>query len=154
MLDLFAAAIGGELASLATVQALVGDGSAEARVWLDGSGVAAALIYLWLSPAGVRALAEGRFDGREPDRAHLGRAHASAGVYAWACAGAGLEGRRAVMRAWAELKAGAFARLPFFARAATPAGRKALIERLHCLPVDETGGLLWAAPVHAPRRAA
>lgn len=154
MLNLFSDLIGGRLAQAATVRRLLAEGAGEMRAWLLRDRLAGALIYLWLSPAGVEALLGGRFDGLDPAAAHLARRADAAGLYAWACAGAGDDARRAVMRTWSELKAGPFAALPFFARAATAAGRRALVERLHCLPVDGAAGLFRADAVLPRRRAA
>jgi hypothetical protein len=101
-----------------------------------------------LSPAGVQACHEDRFDGLDPDPRHVAEKHDDpAGHYAWGIAGSTKASSRRVVGAADALFWTVLSHLPFFTRPATPAGVRLVVERLDFRPVPgSTTGIVWREP--------
>lgn len=126
--------IGPHLASLDVLKRTQTEGALLA-VYQEDRRVSGLLAILQLSPAGCEALLNAQFRPLNPDREHLACEPKTAALYGWACAGASPAARRAVMQTLGALLRERFARLPFYAHAATDAGRRALVDSLGCRSV-------------------
>jgi hypothetical protein len=103
-----------------------------------------------LTDKGHEALLTGCFNPLEPSARHYaGPGDLVSAVYALGIAARSHEAARATVTAVTRLRETVMAELPFFARAATDAGRRVLTERLHCS--ETTGGLLWSPPLRPER---
>jgi hypothetical protein len=101
-----------------------------------------------LSPEGVQACHDDRFDALDPDPRHVAEKHGDpAGHYAWGIAGSTKASARRVVGAADALFWTVLAHLPFFTRPATPAGVRLVVERLGFQPVPGSkSGIVWREP--------
>jgi hypothetical protein len=107
---------------------------------VEGEALTGALAVLPLRQAGREALVAGRLDGLRPDLELVSRPdERPSAIYAWGCAARTRRAARAVMATTAALPEEAFGGINFFARAATPAGLRALTVCLGYAPVGEHG---------------
>ncbi len=103
-----------------------------------------------LTDKGHEALLTGSFNPLAPSARHYaGPGNQVSAVYALGIAARSHEAARATVTAVMHLRETVMAELPFFARAATDAGRRVLIDRLHCS--ETAGGLLWSPPLRSGR---
>jgi hypothetical protein len=103
-----------------------------------------------LTQEGYEALLTGRFNPLAPSARHYaGPGDAVSAVYALGIAARTREAARATVTACTRLRETVMAELPFYARPATDAGRRVLIERLHCS--QTLGDLLWSPPLRTER---
>ena len=109
------------------------------------TGVWAAVL---LTGAGVVACHEDRFDGVDPDPAHVAPIdEAPAGVYAWGIAAATRDSARRLVAASDAVDQAALAHLPGFTRPVTEAGLRLAVERKGFRPVPGSRtGLYWVDP--------
>ncbi len=117
------------------------------------TGVFAFLLLNW---AGHAALLRDAFDGRAPDLSLVahGHEHVSA-YYGWAFAGSTRPARTALVTGADVLRRQVLTRLPFYCHAATPAGRRAVTEKLGYFDIaGSPSGLLCALPDPAEQRRA
>ena len=112
-------------------------------------------VFLLLNGRGWAAVLADDFDGLAPSLDHLAvpAEHPSA-YYGWGFAATTPEARAAVVAGADLLRKGVLAALPFFCRAATPAGRRAVTVKLgyRDLPGSRSG-ILWAPPAGGRRAA-
>lgn len=118
------------------------------------AGVLSAVMALvLLNGAGLAAVRSGAFDPLQPDPAHVALPfEAPEAVYGWGVAAATRDGaRKLIAGSWAVLD---IVPKPYFARAATDAGRRLLTEKMGFVPYPgpDTGLLWWDS--HRRRRAA
>lgn len=103
-----------------------------------------------LTDKGHEALLTGRFNPLAPSVQHYaGLGDAATAVYALGIAARTRDAARATVTACTRLRETVMAELPFFARPSTDAGRRVLIERLHCS--ETLGDLLWSPPLRPER---
>lgn len=115
-----------------------------------GGALTGVLAVARVTKEGHEALLTGRFNPLAPSARHYaGPGDAVSAVYALAVAARNREAARATVTAVTRLRETVMAELPFFARAATAAGRRGLIERLHCS--ETVGGLFWSPPLRTER---
>jgi hypothetical protein len=115
-----------------------------------GGALTGVLALARVTKEGHEALLTGRFNPLAPSARHYaGPGDAVSAVYALAVAARNREAARATVTAVTRLRETVMAELPFFARAATAAGRRGLIERLHCS--ETVGGLFWSPPLRTER---
>lgn len=115
----------------------------------DGS-ITGMLSVTRLTDEGYKALLTGLFNPLAPLAQHYaGPGDKAAAVYSPAIAARTREAARATVTAVTRIRETVMAELPFYARPVTAAGRRVLIERLHCS--EATGGLLWSAPLRPGR---
>lgn len=116
-----------------------------------GGAITGMLAVARLTEKGHEALLNGSFNPLAPSARHYaGPGDPVSAVYALGIAARSREAARATVTAVTRLRETVMAELPFFARASTDAGRRVLIERLHCS--ETAGGLLWSPP-RRPERA-
>jgi hypothetical protein len=140
--------IGGAIAAPATMRAVNAAAPGSLLVSRDGEGLAGLLATLPLREAGREALIAGVFDGLAVDLTLLARPpERPAAVYAWGCAARTAAAARALLAATQALCERVFPDTPFFARAATEAGRTALVRRLGYAPMPGADpDMLWRPP--------
>ena len=115
-----------------------------------GGALTGMLAVARLTDKGHEALLTGRFNPLAPSARHYaGPGDAASAVYALGIAARTREAARATVTACTHLRETVMAELPFFARPATAAGRRVLIERLHCS--ETLGDLLWSPPLRPER---
>lgn len=103
-----------------------------------------------LTDQGHKALLAGSFNPLAPSARHYaGARDAVSAVYALGIASLTREAARATVTACTRLRETVMAELPFYARPSTAAGRRVLIERLHCS--ETLGDLLWSPPLRPER---
>lgn len=101
-----------------------------------------------LTEQGHEALLTGRFNPLAPSARHYaGPGDAVSAVYALGIASLTREAARATVIACTRLRETVMAELPFYARPSTAAGRRVLIERLHCS--ETLGDLLLSPPLRS-----
>lgn len=99
-----------------------------------------------LTDKGHEALLAGSFNPLEPSARHYaGPGDAVSAVYALGIASLTREAARATVTACVRLRETVMAELPFYARPSTNAGRRVLVERLHCS--ETLGNILWSPPL-------
>lgn len=134
--DFAAELIGGEIASPDILSAVSRRAPGSLLVCDDGEAVCGMLATLPLREAGRRSLLAGRFDGVRLDLGLVARTNERpAAVYAWGCAARTRDAARALLGAAQAMAEQVFAEIPFFARAATEAGRRALTVSLGYVPL-------------------
>jgi hypothetical protein len=150
--ELAAHLIGGEVASADTLAAVDRAHPGAVLIHLEEAALTGVLAILPLRRRGRDALLRGRFDGVRPDPALVAPpAERPAAVYAWGCAARTRAAARAVMQVTAALPEEAYPGVCFFAKAATPAGLRALTDSLGYVPIGHLGLLRREADL---RRAA
>jgi hypothetical protein len=144
--------IGGPVARASTLAAVDTVHPGTILIHLEGGVLTGLLALLPLRQAGREALLADRFDGLRPDLDLISTpAERPSAVYAWGCAARTRPAARAVMSVTAALPEEAYPGVNFFARAATPAGLRALTSSLGYAPVGSHGLLRRIPPF---RRAA
>jgi len=110
----------------------------------SGGGIDGVLAMVALTPDGLRAVLEGRFDTRNPDDSFVcAPGDAYAGVYGWGLAGRTRRASAAVMLGAMALR-DHYPALPFFSRTATAAGAKVVRGRMGYAPYPGApDDLLW-----------
>ncbi len=115
----------------------------------EGPGLTGIFAFLLLNTAGLDAVIRGQFDPGDPQHQLLARAtQAPAGYFGWAFAGSTQLARRTVVTGAEQARRVALPVIPFFCHAATPAGRRAVTEKLGYVAhggVDPE--LLWSPPI-------
>lgn len=115
-----------------------------------------ALAFVLLSREGLAAVETDRFDAFDVPLDCIARpSEQPAGLYAWGlCATTRRSARRVVAGARA-MRVEITPDLPCFGRAATPAGRRLMVDHLRCkpLPKSRTGILVFEAPAALGRAA-
>ncbi len=131
--------------TLAWVHARSGAGLFLAREEGRLTGVWAALL---LTQAGVEACLADRFDGVDPDPAHVAeKGQEPAGIYAWGIAAATRDTAKRLMAASDAVDRAALAHLPGFTRPVTEAGLRLAVERKGFRPVEGSRtNLYWVDP--------
>jgi hypothetical protein len=112
--------------------------------------------FLLLNARGRAVLLSDALDGRDPDLGLLSRpGERPSAYYGWGFAGSTRPARRAVVTGAAVLR-GVLPQLPFYCRAATEAGRRAVTEKLGYRDVPGSSSGLLGVPALADeyRRAA
>ncbi len=114
----------------------------------EGDELTGVFAFLLLNPAGLASLTSHRFDPCAPAAwALAGRADPPAAYYGWAFAGVTPAARKAVVAGADLLRRSVLQHIPFFCHAATPAGRRAVTEKLGYRPFDgHDGGLYFSPP--------
>lgn len=144
--------IGGSVAQASTLAAVDAVHPGTILVHLEAGALTGLLAVLPLRPCGREALIADSFDGLDPDLEMIAtRPERPAAIYAWGCAARTRPAARAVMSVTAALPHEAYPGVDFFARAATPAGLRALTSSLGYAPVGGNGLLRRSPPL---RRAA
>jgi hypothetical protein len=153
--DLAARLIGPDIASEAVLSAIhrrTGYGFYVAR---EAGRLSAVMALVLLNGAGLAAVRADTFNSLEPDPAHaVSPSEAPEGVYGWGVAAATRESAGVlVASSWAVLDV---VPKPYFARAATEAGRRMLTAKMGFVPYpgSTTGLLWWDAAERVARRAA
>jgi hypothetical protein len=97
------------------------------------------LAFILLSPMGLAAIEADRFDALNVDLTHVARSgEPPAGVYVWGLAAVTPRGARRVVAATRAVNLRAIPDRPWFGRAATPDGRRLLLDRLKCRPLPHS----------------
>jgi hypothetical protein len=152
---LAAGTISPDVAGEAALQALyrrTGYGFYVAR---EGGAISALIALVLLNDAGFAAIRRETFNSLNPSLDHAARADEEpVAVYGWGIAAANREAARTVVDGgWAVLEA--LPTQPFFARAATDAGRRLLTEKMRFVPYPGSAtGLLWWEYGHTSERRA
>jgi hypothetical protein len=144
MRALAARLIGPEIASeqtLRTIHARTGYGFYVVR---EEGRIAAVLALIMLNGLGLDAMGRGLFDTLSPSPGHAARPDENpVAVYGWGVAGSSREHATAIVNACKTAREAA-PELPFFARAATDAGRRLLTEKMAFRPYPgSSNGVLW-----------
>jgi hypothetical protein len=105
--------------------------------------------FLLLNAAGLGAVIQGDFQPGDPPLWALARAtEPPAGYFGWAFAGSTRLARWTVVAGAARARRIALPSIPFFCHAATPAGRRAVIEKLGYVAYGGADAeLLWSPPI-------
>jgi hypothetical protein len=138
--------IGPRIISTTILEAIQARTRSTVLIFKEDDVVAGMLAVAQLSVSGRAALELGEFDvfaGRLDEYAGPGEPPAAA--YALGVAATTRTARRAMTAAVARLRRRLLARLPFFANAATEAGRRVLTQRLGC--IEHASGLFWSRPL-------
>ncbi len=155
--QLAARLIGPGIATLETLRAVQRHTALAAFVRHEGEEVAGVFVFLLLNAHGHAAVLLDQFDGLSPPLDQLAvPGKPPSAYYGWGFAGVTPSARAAVVAGADALRHGPLAHIPFFCRAATPAGRRAVTLKLgyRDLP-GSTSGMFWSPPVgDPPRRAA
>ena len=116
--------------------------------YLEAGELTGIFAFLLLNPAGRAALLADAFDGRNPRLDFLStRGETPSAYYGWGFAGSTRPARSALV-AGADRLRQVLPRLPFYCHAATPAGRRAVTEKLGYVDVPGSrSGLLWSPPL-------
>ncbi len=152
---LAASLIGPGITPLGTLRSVQRRCGLAAFVRHDGEALVGVFVFLLLNARGRAAVLADDFDGLAPPLDHLAVPEdRPSAYYGWGFAATTPEARAAVVAGADVLRKGVLADLPFFCRAATEAGRRAVTLKLgyRDLP-GSTSGLLWAPPA-GRRRAA
>jgi hypothetical protein len=114
------------------------------------------LALVLLSPHGLDAIETDRFDGVDTLVSHVARpSEEVAGLYAWGLCASTPRGARRVVAGARAMRLRVVPDLPCFGRAATPAGRRLMVDHLRCRPVPNSGaGFLAFEPGAVLERAA
>lgn len=122
----------------------------------EQAALTGALAFVLLSREGLTAIETDRFDAVDIPLNHIARpSELPAGLYAWGlCASTPRSARRVVAGARA-MRVEVVPDLPCFGRAATPAGRRLMVDHLRCKPLSHsrTGLLVFEAPTALGRAA-
>jgi len=115
----------------------------------EACGLTGIFAFLLLNAVGVDAVIRGRFDPGDPQLRLLARAtEAPVGYFGWAFAGSTQLARRAVIAGAERARRVALPLIPFFCHAATPAGRRAVTEKLGYVAYGGVDAeLLWSPPI-------
>lgn len=141
--DLAARLIGPEIAAEPALRAILRRQGCGFYVAREDGVLTALMALVLLNEPGLAAVRAEAFDPIRPDPAHAVRpGETPLAVYGWGIAAATRESARVLVAgSWAVLDA---APVPFFARAATEAGRRLLTEKMRFAPYPgSTTGLLW-----------
>lgn len=129
-------------------------GEAALFVRREPAAITGMLGWIALTEAGLQAVLDMRFSGQDPDAAHVAApGQTVAAGYGWGVAGSHKEAARAVLSATTILNYEIFGSIPFFARAATPAGRRVIVEAFHYDPAPMGDPDLFWKPAGRPRAA-
>jgi len=144
-----AALIGEGISSLETITAIYNRNPLCFLVYREDGKVTGVVAYLMLRPAGLLAIATDKFDGVTPDvQLIAGPDETPLAGYGWALAAKSRKAAAAVLNGLDKVRTELHPAIPFFARAATPDGRRVLCGRLRYLPFPRSNtGLLWSAPI-------
>jgi hypothetical protein len=155
MRALAARLIGPDIASEETLAAIFARTGYGFYVVREEGAIAAVLALIMLNDAGLSAMQRGSFDTLSPHPIHAcGPFEAPVAVYGWGVAGSSRETAHAIAEACRTARAAA-PELPFFARAATDAGRRLLMEKMAFRPYPGSmNGVLWWAPYDGETRRA
>ncbi|HEY3814592.1 MAG TPA: hypothetical protein VGL66_15330 [Caulobacteraceae bacterium] len=138
------ARIGAGVAPLAALHRLRRLAPASILIFEERSGLTGVLGVLPLTAAGARALLAGALDLSAPRRDDIAPGFETAdALYAMGIASATRDAARAVVSGVVRLRQ-AHAAIPFYARPVTGDGRRVLIERLRCVPMES--GPLMVSP--------
>ncbi len=119
---------------------------------LDGA-VDGAFAMVPLRRSGLHALHHHRFDAKNPDWDQVAEAgEEPAAIYGWGFAASTRKAAAAVVRGAMLLRDEAFPNIPWFTRAATPAGAKVILGKMAYRPFNGSdSGMLWSPPVDLQR---
>jgi hypothetical protein len=144
--------IGGRVAQASTLAEVDAIHPGSILVHVEGGALTGLLAVLPLRRAGRDLLLDGSFDGLQPELKSIAPPkERPAAVYAWGCAARTRAAARAVMGVTAAFPLEVYPDVAFYARAATPAGLRALTFSLGYAPVGGNGLLRRNPPL---RRAA
>ena len=146
--DLAVRLIGPRITSLARLQAVLRKSGTGAFAFHEAGELKGIFVFLLLNAAGRTALLADDFDGLAPDLGLLaGPSETPSAYYGWGFAGTSPAARTAVVMGADALRRDVMMDIPFFCRAATPAGRRAVTLKLgyRDFPGSRTG-LLWSPP--------
>ena len=144
-----AALIGDWIASVETITDVYRRNPLSFLFYREDERITGVVAFLLLRPAGLLAIATDKFNGvtldldlvSSPDEVPL------AG-YGWALAAKSRRSAAAVLLGLEKVRTALYPQIPFFARAATPDGRRVLCGRLRYIPFPRsTTGMLWSAPI-------
>lgn len=126
-----------------------------ALVFTEGGQVTGMVAILFLSRAGLEAVADQTFNARAPHRAHLAKAGEPVfGGYAWGIAATSQQGGRICVGFADAVRREAFGRVPVFSRASTADGMRVLTGYLGYQPVPwGEPGVFWIDPREAAGQA-
>ena len=112
--------------------------------------------FLLLNPAGAAALSADALDAVRPDLALLSRrGEAPSAYYGWGFAGSTRPARSALVAGADLLRRQVLPHLPFYCHAATPAGRRAVTQKLGYVDIPGSrSGLLYSPPLFQDDRRA
>jgi hypothetical protein len=156
MRALAARLIGPDIASEETLGAIHARTGYGFYVVREEGAIAAVLALIMLNHAGLAVMRRGVFDTLSPSPLHAcGPFEEPAAVYGWGVAGSSRQTATAIANACRTAREAA-PELPFFARAATDAGRRLLTEKMAFRPYpgSTNGVLCWDRYAPETRRAA
>jgi hypothetical protein len=144
-----AALIGDWIASLETITSVYNRNPLSFLFYREGEAVTGVVSVLLLRPSGLLAIATDKFDGVSPDIDVIAPPdEVPTAGYGWALAAKSRRAAAAVLLGLDKIHTDLFPQIPFFARAATPDGRRVLCGRLRYVPFPRSNtGLLWSAPI-------
>ena len=146
---IMAALIGDWIASVETITAVYRRNPLSFLFYREEGKVAGIIAFLLLRPAGLLAIATDSFNGVSPDLDLIaGLDETPLAGYGWALAAKSRKSASAALLGMERVRTQLYPNIPFFARAATPDGRRVACGRLRYIPFPRsTTGMLWSAPI-------
>ena len=144
-----AALIGEGISTIETITGIYHRNPLHFLIYREEEKVTGVISFLLLRPAGLLSMATDKFDGLTPDLDMIaGPDETPLAGYGWGLAARSRKAAAAVLVGIDKVRTELYPQIPFFARAATPDGRRVACGRLRYLPFPRSNtGLLWSPPI-------
>ena len=146
---IMAALIGEGISTIDTIMGVHERNPLHVLVYREDQKVTGVLAFLLLRPAGLLSIVTDRFDGVAPDLDLIaGPDETPLAGYGWGLAAKTRKAAAAVLVGMDKIRNEIYPVIPFFARVATPDGRRVACGRLRYVPFPRSSnGLLWNPPI-------